>query len=121
MHNDYKRFTGITADKLTKTPGFFENSGTDQTALAIVNANYAMQNELSDYYTASSTELLSIADASYFLTDYPNHLKVVHIKLHPQLDFKIRAVKRLFDVSFSLLLMLFGLPIFILLYLCKDW
>ncbi len=50
------------------------------------------------------------------LVNYDN-LPVLHITSHPEISLKIRFLKRSFDIVFASLVMVSGVPIFILLYL----
>jgi exopolysaccharide biosynthesis polyprenyl glycosylphosphotransferase len=45
-----------------------------------------------------------------------NDLPVLHITSHPEIAMKIRFLKRGFDVLFSTSVMLFGAPVFVMLY-----
>jgi putative colanic acid biosynthesis UDP-glucose lipid carrier transferase len=42
---------------------------------------------------------------------------VLHITSHPEISFKIRFLKRSFDILFACFVMVFGAPIFLLLYI----
>jgi exopolysaccharide biosynthesis polyprenyl glycosylphosphotransferase len=44
-------------------------------------------------------------------------LPVLHINSIPEISLKIKILKRLFDVTFSLMVMLAGFPVFVLLYI----
>ena len=46
---------------------------------------------------------------------------VLHITSQPEISFKIKFLKRAFDVSFSVFVMLMGAPVFLLLYLITKF
>jgi exopolysaccharide biosynthesis polyprenyl glycosylphosphotransferase len=45
-----------------------------------------------------------------------NDLPVLHITSHPEIAMKVRVLKRSFDIIFSVGVMVFGAPVFIILY-----
>lgn len=48
-------------------------------------------------------------------------LPILHLNNSDQVSLKIRVIKRLFDISFALLVMITGLPVFILVYLITKF
>ena len=46
-----------------------------------------------------------------------DHVPVLHITSHPDISFKIRFLKRTFDILFSSCVMVFGSPVFVMLYI----
>jgi lipopolysaccharide/colanic/teichoic acid biosynthesis glycosyltransferase len=48
-------------------------------------------------------------------------LKIVYVNPHAELDFKIRVIKRIFDLLFSVVVMILGLPAFAILYLITKF
>lgn len=46
-----------------------------------------------------------------------DHVPVLQITSHPEISFKIRFLKRIFDILFSLCVMVFGSPVFVVLYI----
>jgi exopolysaccharide biosynthesis polyprenyl glycosylphosphotransferase len=46
-----------------------------------------------------------------------NNVPVLHLTSHPEISLKIRLIKRLFDLLFSITAMIIGAPIFFMLYL----
>jgi exopolysaccharide biosynthesis polyprenyl glycosylphosphotransferase len=68
-----------------------------------VNVKVVTDLELNDDYAAT-------------LVNYHN-IPVMQILAHPQIALKIRIMKRSFDIIFSLSVLTFGLPLFIILYI----
>jgi exopolysaccharide biosynthesis polyprenyl glycosylphosphotransferase len=48
-------------------------------------------------------------------------LPVLHITPHPEISLKIRVLKRSFDILFSLIAIVFGSPVFVMLYLITKF
>jgi lipopolysaccharide/colanic/teichoic acid biosynthesis glycosyltransferase len=48
-------------------------------------------------------------------------LPVLQITSHPQISMKIRFLKRSFDITFSVLVMFFGAPVFLILFLVTKF
>jgi lipopolysaccharide/colanic/teichoic acid biosynthesis glycosyltransferase len=114
MKIDYKKdFTNLI-DQPTLLSPFIKNR----------NQNEELRNSEADLLTSygdNNKGELKLTVPACDEEPIPNKAEPGHSKPHPEIDAKIRVLKRTFDILFSLFIIILGFPVMVILYLITKF
>jgi exopolysaccharide biosynthesis polyprenyl glycosylphosphotransferase len=112
-----QQLSGISTDSLIAR---LDETRPDELFICYRQMNRALLQQLFTLGKKSGIKIKVVTDLELSgnyasLVSYHN-IPVLQITAHPPIGLKIRVLKRTFDLTFSLIVMTFGMPVFVILY-----